>query len=281
MALYANAYTEWAPPKWDAEEVVHLWTKEQITVCMMVPTIVYRLTSVDRIPALPHLRLCTSGSAPLPISIHQSFERTFGLQIVERYGMTEVGIVLSNPYNGERRPGTVGFALGDTQFRIVNPDNEDLSDGEIGELLISGTSVIQGYWEQEEATSRTIQKGWLYSGDLAMRDSDGYYSIVGRSKDLIISGGFNVYPKEIERGLLTLNGVNEVAVVGIPDLEWGESVVAVVIGPILWTEVKSWADTHLAPYKRPKRLVKVDDFPRNAMGKIQKGRIREMLLNEG
>ena len=279
-ALYANAYTEWAPPKWDAEEVIQLWTKEHITICMMVPTIVYRLTSVDNVPALPHLRLCTSGSAPLPISIHQSFERTFGLQIVERYGMTEVGIVLSNLYNGERRPGTVGFALGDTQFRIVNPENEDLPDGEIGELLISGPSVIQGYWEQEDATSRTIKKGWLYSGDLAMRDSDGYYSIVGRLKDLIISGGFNVYPKEIERGLLTLKGVREVAVVGVPDLEWGESVVAVVIGEVLWTAVETWADTHLAPYKRPKRLVIVDDFPRNAMGKIQKGLIREMLLSE-
>ena len=169
--------------------------------------------------------------------------------------------------------------MGDTRFRIVNTLNEELPDGEIGELLIAGSSVILGYWEQPDATKRSIHNGWLNSGDLAMRDSDGYYSIVGRSKDLIISGGFNVYPKEIERGLLELSGIHDVAVVGVPDLEWGESVVAVVIGTIHWSKLDTWARSNLAPYKRPKRLVLVDDFPRNAMGKVQKSKIREMLLN--
>ena len=276
-ALYANAYTEWMPAKWSASDVVERWAASQISICMMVPTIVYRVIQVEDVPPLSSLRLCTSGSAPLPVSTHEAFEQKFGRSILERYGMTEVGIVLSNPYSGERRPGTVGFPLGDMRFRVVNAEREDVSIDEIGELLISGPSVISGYWNQPEATTQTIQDGWLASGDLATLDADGYYSIVGRSKDLIISGGFNVYPKEIERGLLTLDGVQEVAVVGIPDDEWGESVVAVVIGNVTWDVVRAWSLENLAPYKRPKKLVLVEDFPRNAMGKIQKAQIRESL----
>ena len=265
-ALYANAYTEWMSAKWSASEVVERWAASQISICMMVPTIVYRVVQVQEVPHLPSLRLCTSGSAPLPVSTHEAFEQKFGRAIVERYGMTEVGIVLSNPYAGDRRPGTVGFPLGDMRFRVVNAEHEDVPIGQVGELLISGPSVISGYWNQPEATDQTIQDGWLASGDLATLDADGYYSIVGRSKDLIISGGFNVYPKEIERGLLTLDGVQEVAVVGIPDDEWGEAVVAVVIGDVTWDSVREWSLANLAPYKRPK-LVLVEDFPRNAMGK--------------
>ena len=278
-ALYANAYTEWMPVKWTSEEVIERWVQSAISICMMVPTIVHRLIQVNNVPELPNLRLCTSGSAPLPAVTHEAFEAKFGRTIVERYGMTEVGIVLSNPYAGERRPGTVGFPLGDTKFRVVNADGEELPIGKIGELLISGTSVISGYWNQPEATARTIQNGWLASGDLAVLDEEGYYSIVGRSKDLIISGGFNVYPKEIEQGLLTLSGVKEVAVVGIPDVEWGESVVAVVIGTVVWSDIKAWSKANLAPYKRPRKLVLVEDFPRNAMGKVQKAKLRERLSN--
>ena len=276
-ALYANAYTEWMSAKWTPSAVVERWDASQISICMMVPTIVYRLVQVQEVPHLPSLRLCTSGSAPLPVSTHEAFEQKFGRAIVERYGMTEVGIVLSNPYAGDRRPGTVGFPLGDMRFRVVNAEHEDVPIGQVGELLISGPSVISGYWNQPEATDQTIQDGWLASGDLATLDADGYYSIVGRSKDLIISGGFNVYPKEIERGLLTLDGVQEVAVVGIPDDEWGEAVVAVVIGDVTWDSVREWSLANLAPYKRPKKLVLVEDFPRNAMGKIQKAQIRASL----
>ncbi len=279
-ALYANACTLWMPPKWTPDSVVEAWSVHQISICMMVPTIVHRLLSVSSVPELPYLRLCTSGSAPLPVSTHQAFEGKFGRHIVERYGMTEVGIVLSNPYEGEQRAGTVGFPLGEMQFRIVGSNGEPCAFGEVGELLIAGPSVISGYWEQPEATQRTIVDGWLHSGDLATLDADGYYSIVGRSKDLIISGGFNVYPKEVEQVLLTLEGVQDVAVVGLPSKEWGEEVVAVVVGDVDWSSVENIAKEQLAPYKRPKHLLMVEAFPRNAMGKVQKATLRERVAKQ-
>lgn len=276
-ALYANACTVWMPSKWSPEDVVGAWSREQISICMMVPTIVHRLLSVKEVPLLPKLRLVTSGSAPLPVHAHQRFQTTFGRHIVERYGMTEVGIVLSNPYPNGQRAGTVGFPLGNMRFKIVDTDGSECEIGEVGELLISGPSVVSGYWEQPDATERTIVNGWLYSGDLASKDSDGYYSIVGRSKDLIISGGFNVYPTEVERVLLELDGVEQVAVVGLPDDEWGEVVVAAVIGAASWEAIQQVSKVQLAPYKRPKHLVQVEEFPRNAMGKVQKAKIREFV----
>ena len=276
-ALYANACTIWMPPKWSPDEVVATWTHHQISICMMVPTIVHRLLSVEKVPLLPSLRLVTSGSAPLSIHAHEKFQSIFGRHIVERYGMTEVGIVLSNPYPTGQRAGTVGFPLGQMRFKIVDPNGNECEVGDVGELLISGPSVISGYWEQPDATERTIVNGWLYSGDLASRDSDGYYSIVGRSKDLIISGGFNVYPTEIERVLLDLDSIEQVAVVGFPNDEWGEVVVAVVIGEPSWDEVQQLCTEKLAPYKRPRHVIRVEDFPRNAMGKVQKAKIRDFV----
>ncbi len=275
-ALYACASAIWML-KWDANALVEAWRAKDITICMMVPTIVQRVLSVENVPELPTLRLVTSGSAPLPVSTHKAFEAKFGLHIVERYGMTEVGIVLSNPYDGEQRAGTVGFPLGDMKFRIVDSDGKDCGFNEVGELLISGPSVISRYWEQPEATHRTIVNGWLHSGDLATLNEDGYYSIVGRSKDLIISGGFNVYPKEVERVLLEIEGVADVAVVGLFSEEWGEEVVAVVIGQVSLDTILAVSKESLAPYKRPKRLLLVSEFPRNAMGKVQKSRLRDIV----
>jgi malonyl-CoA/methylmalonyl-CoA synthetase len=276
-ALYANACSFWMPAKWEPEEVVDVWKQQNISICMMVPTIVHRLLSVEKIPALPNFRLATSGSAPLPISAHQRFQAKFGCYIVERYGMTEVGIVLSNPYPHGQKAGTVGFPLGEMCFKIVNTAGEECVVDEVGELLISGPSVISGYWQQPDATERTIVNGWLHSGDLASLDADGYYSIVGRSKDLIISGGFNVYPKEVEKVLLDIEGVEQAAVVGLPSDEWGEVVVAVVIGHIDWQRVEAVSKSKLAPYKRPRHMLIVDEFPCNAMGKVQKAKLREFV----
>ena len=276
-ALYANACSMWMPAKWTPNEVVYAWKRLDISICMMVPTIVHRLLSVEQVPELPNFRLATSGSAPLPVSAHQRFQSKFGRHIVERYGMTEVGIVLSNPYPDGQKAGTVGFPLGEMRFKIVKPNGSECGIDEVGELLISGPSVISGYWEQPEATARTIVDGWLCSGDLATLDSDGYYSIVGRSKDLIISGGFNVYPKEVEKVLLEINGVDQVAVVGLPSDEWGEVVVAVVIGHTDWHSVEAVSKSKLAPYKRPRHLIMVDEFPRNAMGKVQKSKLRALV----
>ena len=278
-ALYANACTIWMPNKWTSQDVVNIWHAQQISICMMVPTIVHRLLSAGEIPMLPHLRLVTSGSAPLSVVAHQNFQAKYGRHIVERYGMTEVGIVLSNPYPEGQRAGTVGFPLGKMQFRIVNTDGIECGIDEVGELLIAGPSVISGYWERPEATERTLVNGWLHSGDLATIDPEGYYSIVGRSKDLIISGGFNVYPKEVEKVLLTFDGVEDVAVVGLPSEEWGEEVVAVVIGNIEWSMLRTKVESTLAPYKRPKHMLLVEGFPRNAMGKVQKAKLRELVYS--
>ena len=277
-ALYAGAKTV-SLSRFDAEKAAGLLVAEHITVCMAVPTIHYRFLQLEQVPKLPRLRLMTSGSAPLPVSVHEQIRQKFGVTIIERYGMTEVGIVLSNPYpeDGEPRAGTVGFPVGQTQFRIVNSEGEEVPIGSIGELLIKGPSVIQGYWRREEQTKQTIVDGWLASGDLARLDEQGYYSIVGRAKDLIISGGFNVYPKEIEALLLEIDLVQEAAVIGLPDEEWGEKVVAVLIGSGEHEAILEYCKAHLAPYKCPKEVVFLDEFPRNAMGKIQKSRLRTSL----
>ena len=273
-ALYANARTSWLL-KFDASAVWRLISLREISILMAVPTIHYRLLKEQEYPDTSSLRLVTSGSAPLPVSLHEQFFDRFGFQIVERYGMTEVGIVLSNPYAGECRPGTVGFPLGDTQFRIVGKTGEDLPDGEVGELWIKGSSVISEYWERPEQSKETIHDGWLRSGDLAVRDFDGYYSIVGRAKDLIISGGMNVYPREVERCLLKHASVDEVAVIGLPDEEWGEQVTAIVVGQPQSEQLLAFVRGELSSYKCPKQIFYVEDFPRNAMGKIQKARLRE------
>lgn len=277
-ALYAGAKTIMMK-RFEAEEAVNILASENITICMAVPTIHYRFLKVKNIPKLPNLRLLTSGSAPLPVSVHEQMKQRFGVTIVERYGMTEVGIVLSNPYHldGQPRAGTVGFPVGDTQFRIVNSERKELGINEVGELLIKGSSVIKGYWRRPEQTMQTIRDGWLSSGDLAKLDEEGYYSIVGRAKDLIISGGFNVYPKEIEAFLLKIDGVKEAAVIGLPDEEWGEKVVGVLIGEGDSEAILQHCKQKLAPYKRPNQLYFVNDFPRNAMGKIQKAKLRKTL----
>jgi malonyl-CoA/methylmalonyl-CoA synthetase len=273
-ALFANARTSMMCNV-DPQKIWERISTQRITVLMAVPTIHYRLLKEKANVDVSSLRLVTSGSAPLPVSIHQQFYKRFGFFIVERYGMTEVGIVLSNPYGGRCRPGTVGFPVGDTRFRIVDSDNDDLPIGEVGELLISGSSVISSYWERPEQTALTIKGGWLKSGDLARLDDQGYYSIVGRSKDLIISGGMNVYPREIERCLMQHDSVEGIAVIGVPDSEWGERVIAVVIGQENPLELLAFSASRLSSYKRPKQIYYVDEFPRNAMGKIQKAILRK------
>ena len=248
---------------------------------MGVPTFYHRLLSLpEAITAdLSSMRLLTSGSAPLPAQAHAAFQQRFGQRILERYGMTEAGIVLSNPYDGERRPGTVGFPLPGMSIRLVDPESGvAVADGAVGEIQIRGPGVISRYLNLPEQTAAAFTDGWLRSGDLARRDSEGYIHIVGRAKDMIISGGLNIYPIEVEKVLLEHPDVAAVAVVGLPDPEWGERVVAAVIAvpgstldPAL---LIAHARQRLAPYKCPRQVRMVEDFPRNAMGKVQKARLR-------
>ena len=248
---------------------------------MGVPTFYTRLLADQRLnrQSTAHMRLFTSGSAPLLADTHKAFEARTGQRILERYGMTETNMNTSNPYEGERRAGTVGFPLPGIDLRIVEPESgKPLPDGEIGVIEVKGPNVFAGYWQMPEKTAREFRgDGFFITGDLGFIDPDGYVTIVGRGKDLVITGGFNVYPKEIELALDELPGVTESAVIGVPHADFGEAVVAVVAGDAELEEAELIAalKERLARFKQPRRIVFVDELPRNAMGKVQKAVLRE------
>ncbi len=253
------------------------------TVLMGVPTFYTRLLSEPRFTraVAATVRLFVSGSAPLLVDTFADFEARVGQRILERYGMSESGMITSNPLLGERKGGTVGPALPGVDVRIVDSEDRALAQGEIGAVQIRGPNVFAGYWNMPQKTAEEFTAdGWFRTGDIGVFDGSGYLSIVGRAKDLIITGGYNVYPKEIERVLDDAEGVLESAVIGVPHPDFGEAVTAVVVArpgatldeALLIAHLK----TRLANYKVPKRVHVVDDLPRNAMGKVQKARLREL-----
>ena len=252
------------------------------TVFMGVPTFYVRLLAEDGFTKeiCQNMRLFTAGSAPLLEETFNAFEERTGHVILERYGMTEAGMITSNPYDGERKAGTVGFPL-DNAVRIADEDGNILPDGEIGILEIKGPNVFKGYWQMPEKTAAEFRAdGYFITGDMTRKGEDGYYRIVGRSKDLIISGGYNVYPKEIESFIDEMPGVGESAVVGRPHPDFGEAVVAFVVPdgsvPGLKDEdVIAFIKEKLANFKVPKQVFIVDDLPRNTMGKVQKNQLRD------
>jgi malonyl-CoA/methylmalonyl-CoA synthetase len=245
------------------------------TLLFGVPTIYIRL--LDTPPADARtigasMRLCVCGSAPLPAEVLNNFRERFGQTILERYGMTETIMTLSNPYTGERRPGTVGFPLPGISARIVDRDGQDSDDGE---LLVKGPTVCAGYWHRPDATAAAWNDGWFRTGDLASRASDGYYTLRGRKSDLIISGGFNIYPREIEELLLEQAGVREAAVCGVPDPVRGEIPVAYIVGDFDSAALAVICREQLASFKVPRRFVRVETIPRTALGKPQKHLLKE------
>ena len=254
-------------PRFDADAVLDAARVHDATLFFGVPTMYARLAASPRAVELAALRLCVSGSAPLPASLHEQLATRAGVRVLERYGMTETIMNVSNPYDGERRPGTVGFPLPGVDVRLDTGEDGD----DAGEILLRGPNVFPGYWRREAATRAAFTDGWFRSGDVGELDADGYLSIVGRAKELIISGGFNVYPREVEDVLLAHPAVAEVAVVGEPSDEWGEVVVAVVVAtgePPSEAELLAHAARDLAPYKQPRRVRFVDALPRNALGKV-------------
>lgn len=252
------------------------------TVLMGVPTYYTRLLNEPGLSrdAVSHMRLFVSGSAPLLPATFEEWHTRTGHRILERYGMSEAGMITSNPYAGERRCGTVGTPLPGVQVRVADEHDAPLGVDSPGMVQIKGPNVFAGYWGMPKKTREEFTAdGWFRTGDIGQWDADGYLSIVGRAKDLIISGGYNVYPKEIELALDALPGVVESAVIGVPDNDFGEAVVAAVV-----KEARSTLDesniiaalrTRLANYKLPKRVHFLDDLPRNAMGKVQKAVLRE------
>ena len=283
-ALHAGA-TAIMCPSFDAAQVLELLRSRRFKVFMGVPTMhrrLYHQAQGKRID-LSHMRLMTSGSDRLPDDLFFGYQDTFNITLLERYGMTETGMNLSNPLRGERRVGSVGLPLPGVSARIVNPETEvPLPDGAIGEVQIKGHHVCKGYWRQPEKTVDAFTPdGWLRTGDMGLREPDGYFTLKGRAKDLIITGGLNVYPPEVELALMEHPAVAACAVIGCPDEEWGEQVVAVIIprdgAAIDEDAVCAFCREHLARYKVPRRVVLVDAFPANALGKIQKAKLRETL----
>ncbi len=279
-ALWAGA-TTYLMRRFDAASTLRAMVDRRATIFMGVPTFYRRFLKLPESAVdldLSAMRLFTSGSAPLPAEVHQAFRDRFGHRILERYGMTEVGIVLSNPVNGERRPGAVGFPLPGVLARVVDAETDDVlpPDG-IGEIQIGGPSVFAGYLGLPDKTDQALTTDrWMRTGDLGLVDDDGYFHVVGRAKDLVISGGLNIYPREIETVLLQHPAVDEAAVVGIADPDWGEIVVALLVGDATQADaLQSWTRQRLAGYKCPKQIRWAEALPRNAMAKVQKNRIRE------
>ena len=268
-------------PRFDPDEVFRLLPRA--TTMMGVPTFYTRLLADPRLTreAVAHMRLFVSGSAPLLAETHRAFLERTGHAILERYGMTETGMLTSNPYQGERIAGTVGFPLPGVELRVADPESgRVLPDGEVGVIEVKGPNVFKGYWQMPEKTrSEFRDDGFFITGDVGKVDERGYVHIVGRAKDLIISGGYNVYPKEVESEIDALPGVTESAVIGVPHPDFGEAVAAVVVAapgasPTEGEIIEALAG-RLARFKQPKRVFLVESLPRNTMGKVQKNVLRE------
>jgi malonyl-CoA/methylmalonyl-CoA synthetase len=252
------------------------WFEEyQPTLFFGVPTMYVRLleTAPEHARAIgARMRLFVSGSAPLPAQVHRDFAALFGHVILERYGMTETLMNVSNPLVGERRPGTVGLPMPMVAVRILDELRNPVADGETGELWVKGPNVCDGYWNRTEATAAAFVDGWFRTGDLGMRGADGYITLQGRRSDLIISGGFNIYPREIEEVLTSLPGIREAAVVAATDPVRGEVPVAYLVtdDELDLTTVEERLRAEIASFKVPRGFVRVEALPRTALGKVQK-----------
>jgi len=261
--------------RFEHQKAAAILTEFRPTVFFGVPTIYVRLLETP--PAVARqigtgMRLFVSGSAPLAVQVLQDFRALFGHTILERYGMSETLMNLSNPYLGERRAGTVGFPLPGVSVRLVNSENQEAADGETGEIHLRGPNIFGGYWKRPEASREAFVDAWFRTGDLAVRSHDGYYTLVGRRSDVIISGGFNIYPREIEEFLTEQPEITEAAVVGLPDRLRGEVPVAYIVtcAPVASEELETRCRAALASFKTPRAFIAIDKLPRNAMGKIQK-----------
>jgi malonyl-CoA/methylmalonyl-CoA synthetase len=280
VTLFARASMIFLP-KFDPELIIQLMARS--TVLMGVPTFYTRLLQSPALTkeSTKHMRLFISGSAPLLADTHREWAARTGHAVLERYGMTETNMNTSNPYDGDRVPGAVGHALPGVTVRVTDPDTgKELARDNIGMIEVKGPNVFKGYWRMPEKTKTEFRDdGFFITGDLGKIDGDGYVHILGRGKDLVISGGFNVYPKEIESEIDAMPGVIESAVIGVPHADFGEAVTAVVVcdkgAKVDETSVLKALDGRLAKFKMPKRVFVVDELPRNAMGKVQKNILRD------
>jgi len=265
----------------NADQVMDAMSKA--TVLMGVPTFYVRLLKQDILSteSVANMRLFVSGSAPLLAETHVKWQEKTGTAILERYGMTETNMNTSNPYTGSRRPGTVGYPLPLVEVKITDPTSGlTLPIGEVGSIEVRGPNVFKGYWNMPEKTKEELREnGFFITGDLGMIDDQGYVSIIGRSKDLIITGGYNVYPKEVEMEIDDLDGVIESAVIGIAHPDFGEAVCAIIVAEprtkLTEADIKKALSVQIAKFKQPKQVFFTDELPRNTMGKVQKNVLRQ------
>lgn len=294
-ALWSGAACEIAP-RFDADETWRAIESGRLTLFMAVPTIYRRLvTAYDDAPpqrrarmsdGCRQMRLMVSGSAALPVQTLERWREISGHTLLERYGMTEIGMALSNPLHGERRPGSVGVPLPSVEMRIVDEEGAEVEPGTPGEVEIRGPSVFREYWRRPQATAEAFRGGWFRTGDVGLAEAGGYVRLLGRrSVDIIKTGGYKVSALEIEEVLREHPAVSECAVVGIEDPEWGERVCAAVemaeTDAFAPDEIVAWARGRLAPYKLPRQVRRVDLLPRNAMGKVVKPEVAKLFTEKG
>lgn len=268
-------------PRFDAGQALELMEQEGVTVFGGVPTMYWAMLHAKQ-DLHCKLRVAVSGGSSLPLEVLRGFEERFGVAILEGYGLSETSPVASfNDYLSPRKPGTVGRPIWGVQMRVVDSDDNEVPQGELGELLVRGPNVMKGYYGRPEQTAQALRGGWFHTGDIGRIDEDGYFSIVDRSKDMIIRGGFNVYPREIEEVLMTHPDVSLAAIVGVPHNEYGEEVKAFVVkkegAALTEPELVSWAKEHMAAYKYPREVEFRNALPMNATGKILKRELREQL----
>ena len=278
---FYNGYSFVLRKKFDPEETLKLIVEKKATLFMGVPTMYVKILEVkgkERYD-IRSMRLFISGSAPLSAETFKEFKDTFGHEVLERAGMSETNMNFSNPYKGKRKPGTVGSPLPGVQVKIVDNRFKPVPQGKEGEILLKGPNVFKGYWNCEEKTKESFHDGWFITGDIGKIDEDGYVTFLGRNKDLIISGGINIYPVEVEEIINSHPEVQECAVIGVPDKCFGEAVKAFVVLrasiKVSDKEIIKYCKQKVASYKKPKYVEFIDALPRNSMGKVQKNVLRE------
>ena len=271
-------------PRFDGDAVFGLLEKHDVTIFAGVPTMYWGMVNFDSSKydtdkISRNLRACFSGGASLPVQVLKDFEEKFNVPIMEGFGMSEGSpVVTFNHKNDVRKPGSIGKPVWGVEVKLVNDNGDEVAIGEKGELVYRGHNVMKGYYNKPEATAATIRNGWLHSGDVATKDEDGYYYIVDRTKDMIIRGGLNVYPREVEDVMMKHEGVSMVAVIGVPDEKFGENIKAFVIMKEGETstedEMKAWTKERIADYKYPRHIEFVATLPMSATGKILKKELR-------
>ncbi|OMP67119.1 fatty acid--CoA ligase family protein [Domibacillus epiphyticus] len=273
-------------PKFSPKEVFDAVKEHKATIFAGVPTMynfLYQFESGDP-TEFSSIRLCVSGGASMPVSLLENFEKKFNVQISEGYGLSEASpVTCFNPLDRPRKAGSIGCSISNVQNKVVNELGEEMGPGLVGELIVKGPNVMKGYYKMPEETAAAIRNGWLYTGDLARQDEEGYFYIVDRKKDLVIVGGYNVYPREVEEVLYAHPDIIEAAAVGVPDQDYGEAVLAFVVKKgegLTEEEIIHYCKAHLAAYKVPKSVEFLDELPKNTTGKVLRRSLKDQIVKE-